>query len=473
MWEQLDLDFQTFASAVATLFGFFALACIPLVLLRKKEASSTVAWIMTLLFLPIVGVVLFWFLGRDRVRRPAREKREGDASVRERVSAVEPGRADEKRGEPASVMRLATHVGVGGPLGGNDVRALVGAPATYDAIIDAIEGASHHVHLEYYIFRPDVAGTRVRDALVRAAGRGVEVRVLLDAYGSRGAGRRFFAPLLAKSGELAKFFPLDPVRRAWTVNLRNHRKLVVVDGRVGFTGGINIGDEFLPWRDLHLRIEGPAVRQLQQVFVADWYFATRKDVVSRELFGRNEQSGTSVMQLVQSGPDTTVEAIHHLYFAAIASAQKRVLLSTPYFVPDRALLVALQTAALRGVVVRLVLPSRSNHRVTFHAGRSFYDELLGAGVHVHEYEGGFVHSKIAIVDGSFATVGTANLDVRSFRLNFELIGVLWDAKVVADLEALFEDDLAHSKEVDLATWRARGLSLRIAEGVGRLFAPLL
>jgi cardiolipin synthase len=263
------------------------------------------------------------------------------------------------------------------------------------------------------------------------------------------------------------------VRRAWTVNLRNHRKLAVIDGAVGFTGGINIGDEFLPWRDVHLRVEGPAVRQLQQIFLADWFFTTREDLVSRALFDGATPSGDSVTQLVQSGPDATVEAIHHLYFAAIASARERVLLSTPYFVPDRAILVALQTAALRGVDVRLVLPSRSNHRVTFHAGRSFYDELLDAGVHVHEYQGGFVHSKIAVVDGSFATVGTANLDVRSFRLNFELLAVLWDAKVVADLEALFEEDLRQASPVDLPTWRSRGFLLRIAEGVGRLFAPLL
>lgn len=477
----MDVDLETILSAAATLVGFLSLAFVPLVLLRKKEAPSTIAWILVLVFLPLVGVVLFWFLGRDRVRRPAREKRSTDVEVRHRLGAFHRARdgsdldrliAEEK---PAlrGVMRLAAQVGNTDPTGGNDVRVLVGAPATLDAILQAIEEARDHVHLEYYIVRNDATGRRVRDALVAALGRGVRVRVLIDGFGSRPIGRRFTGPLLDAGARVAKFFPLDPVRRAWTINLRNHRKLIVVDGRVGFTGGINIGDEFLDWHDLHLRIEGPAVAQLQTVFVEDWYFATRFDLADPALFPDVEPCGESVVQLVQSGPDGTVESIHRLYFAAIASARERVYITTPYFVPDRALLVALQTAALRGVDVRLVLPSSSNHRVTFHAGRSFYDELLGAGVRIHEYRDGFVHTKAMVVDGRFATLGSANLDVRSFRLNFELLAVLWDAKVVGKLEALFVEDLERTGPVDLAEWRRRGVAPRIKEGIGRLCAPLL
>jgi cardiolipin synthase len=312
----------------------------------------------------------------------------------------------------------------------------------------------------------------VRDARVAAAERGVRVRVLVDAFGSP-IGRRFSGPLLAAGAHVAKFFPLDPIRRAWTINLRNHRKLVVVDGRIGFAGGINIGDEFLGWHDLHLRVEGPAVAQLQSVFVEDWYFATRYDLAHAAFFPEIEPVAGSVVQFVQSGPDATVESIHRLYFAAIASARERVYITTPYFVPDRALLVALQTAALRGVDTRLILPSWSNHRVTFHAGRSFYDELLGAGVRIHEYQDGFVHTKTMVVDGRFGTVGSANLDVRSFRLNFELIAVLWDPRVVGKLEQLFMDDLRKTKTVELEEWRRRGLVKRIKEGIGRLCAPLL
>ena len=477
----MNVDLETIEAAVATFIGFLSLAFIPLVLLRKKEAPSTIAWIMVLVFLPLVGVVLFWFLGRDRVRRPAREKQLADFEVRDRMTQL-PLRPsvlgldeliEAEKPEQRGVMRLAAQVGNTDPDGGNDVQVLVGAPRTYEAMLDAIEAAKDHIHLEYYIIRWDDSGRRFRDALAAAARRGVRVRVLVDGFGSGPLGRRFFGPLTSAGAYGAKFFPLDPVRRAWTINLRNHRKLMVVDGHTGFTGGINIGDDFLDWHDLHLRIAGPAVAQLQKIFIEDWYFATRHNLAHPAFFPEVEDQGESVVQMVQSGPDATVESIHRLYFAAIASARERVYLTTPYFVPDRALLVALQTAALRGVDVRLILPSWSNHRVTFHAGRSFYDELLGAGVRIHEYAPGFVHTKTMVVDGRFATVGSANLDVRSFRLNFELIAVFWDAQVVGKLEELFMADLEKTEPMALEQWRQRGIRPRIKEGIGRLCAPLL
>lgn len=477
----MDVDLETIEAAVATFVGFLSLAFIPLVLLRKKEAASTIAWIMVLVFLPLVGVILFWFLGRDRVRRPARDKQLADGEVRDRLGRLRlrpsvlglDDMIEAEKPEQRGVMRLAAQVGSTDPDGGNDVQVLTGAPRTYDAMIDAIEQATDHIHLEYYIIRWDDSGRRFHAALVAAAQRGVRVRVLADGFGSRPLGRKFFGPLTAAGAHGAKFFPLDPVRRAWTINLRNHRKLMVVDGNVGFTGGINIGDDFLDWHDLHLRIAGPAVAQLQRIFIEDWYFATRHDLVHPAFFPAIEERGDSIVQMVQSGPDATVESIHRLYFAAIASARERVYLTTPYFVPDRALLVAMQTAALRGVDVRLILPSWSNHRVTFHAGRSFYDELLGAGVRIHEYAPGFVHTKTMVVDGRFATVGSANLDVRSFRLNFELIAVMWDPRVVGRLEELFMEDLEKTTPARLEEWRKRGIRPRIKEGIGRLCAPLL
>lgn len=477
----MPFDADALVSAMATLIGLLSLACIPAVLLRRKEAASTIAWILTLVFIPVVGIVLFWFLGRDRVRRPVRRKATTNLQVRHRISAVAKlpagvafdriiaGTHPDQRG----VMRLATHVGHLDPAGGNDVRFLLGAQDTYDAQLEAIEQAKDHIHLEYYIFWPDKTGRRFLDALVAAARRGVRVRLLYDGFGSRALGRRVLAPLREAGGHVAKFFPLDPIRRAWSINLRNHRKIMVVDGRVGFTGGINIGDQFLPWRDIHLRIEGPAVAHLQTVFVQDWFFVTRFELVDPAFFPEVDAHGESVLQIVQSGPDRTVDAVHRLFFGAIASARERVRITTPYFVPDRALLVALQTAAMRGLDVRLILPSESNHRVTFHAGRAFYDELLGAGVHIHECQEEFVHTKAMTVDGQLATVGSANVDVRSFRLNFELIAVLWDPHVVDGLDAIFEADLTRTKEVSLDQWRKRGLGTRLKEGVGRLCAPLL
>jgi cardiolipin synthase A/B len=215
------------------------------------------------------------------------------------------------------------------------------------------------------------------------------------------------------------------------------------------------------------------VAHMQRLFCEDWHFATRHDLVNAAFFPEVADQGRAVVQVVGSGPDASLESIHRIYFAAIASARERVWITTPYFVPDRAILVALQSAALRGVDVRLVLPRISNHRVTLHAGRSFYVDLLEAGVRIHEYTPAMLHTKAMVVDGRFATVGSANLDVRSFRLNFELIALLYDASSVTRLEAVFQEDLAGTEEVDLAQWRKRGIGPRLLEGVGRLFAPML
>ncbi|MEC7523095.1 MAG: cardiolipin synthase [Myxococcota bacterium] len=474
-------DFSTGLSAAGTLIGFVSLAFIPLVLLRRKDPPATFAWILVLLFVPVLGVVLFWFLGRDRVRRPVRERIIGGADVRGRLTQRLSGQFDHallerslsaQPEEQRGVMRLAARVGKMQIVAGNDARVLVGAPETYDALLAAIEAATDHVHLEYYIFRADRSGRRLIDALEAAARRGVRVRLLYDGFGSVGL-RRHLRGLLQAGGYARPFFPLSLLRRAWTVNLRNHRKLVVVDGNVGFTGGVNVGDQFLEWRDVHLQLEGPVVAELQAMFAADWYLATRFDLSDPAFFPVLPPRGETVAQVFGSGPDESLEAIHKLYFAAIASARRQVVLATPYFVPDKAMSVALQTAALRGVEVDLIVPARSNHRVTFHAGRSFYDELLAAGVRIHEYERGMLHTKAMVVDARVGTVGTFNLDSRSFRLNFELVAVLYDAPTVARLAALLAEDLEASRRVELEAWRQRSLGTRIKEGFARLMSPLL
>jgi cardiolipin synthase len=474
---------QTVLSAIAAAATACSLAFIPLVLVRRKDPPTAVAWILVLLFLPVVGVVLFWFLGRNRVRRPVIRKASSRTELWDRHAESLGASVDWEHDigrqpiEQQGVMRLAARLQNSRLSFGNQVEVLVGAEQTYDAQLQCIEQASRHIHMEYYIFRNDRYGRRFLEALARAVQRGVRVRVLVDAFGSRALRGPEVTSLVRVGAELRTFFPFRPFAQAWSVNLRNHRKLMVVDGHVAFTGGVNIGEMFVPWRDVHLRMQGPAVREIQNTFVEDWYFATGHDLTFevRELDSSAlaNPMGESIVQMVNSGPDATVEAIHRLYFAAIASARDRVYVTTPYFVPDRAMLVALQTAALRGVDVRLLLPSRSNHRVTFHAGRSFYDELLEAGVRIHEYLPGMVHTKTMVVDGRFATVGSANLDVRSFRLNFESIVVLYDAQSVGRLERLFLEDLGHTQVVELDVWRVRPWGVRVVEGYGRLCSPLL
>jgi cardiolipin synthase len=283
------------------------------------------------------------------------------------------------------------------------------------------------------------------------------------------------------------------------MNLRNHRKIVVVDGEVGFTGGINIGDEYRgevePWRDTHVRIRGPAVARLTDVFAEDWHFATKHGIPHfeppvetsaasavndappsfRQITGPRG-NGEATVAIVRSGPDLegpAREAIHRLFFTAITLARSRVYVTTPYFIPDRSILVALQSAALRGVDVRLLFPSRSNHKVVFQAGRSFYEELLAAGVGIYEYGPGMIHAKTMVVDGAVALVGSANMDLRSFRLNFEVHAVVRDAATAAQLDACFEADLALSSRIDPATWRRRSWHARALEGGARFLSPLM
>lgn len=475
------LSLSTLASLLVTAAEVLAIAFIPLVLLRKKEPASTFAWIFVLLAFPALGVVLFWYLGRDRVRRPVRTRQAVNQPLRVRLLDRVSGQVsstqrrtviDAAPPELRGVMRLAASMGRADVRTGNAVELLVGAPKTYDALVAAIDGARDHVHLQYYVFRADVAGSRIVRALEAARDRGVEVRVLYDAFGSAGLGRHLRS-LRKKGGRSAAFFPLDPIRKAATINLRNHRKLAVVDGHLGFCGGINVSDRFALWKDVHLRVEGPAVAQIAAVFAEDWFFATREDLVADRYVPTIAPCGPTTMQVVESGPDTTLERIHRLYFAAIASAQSRVWITTPYFVPDRAIFVALTTAAARGVDVRVLTNAHSNWGITQHAGRSFYEDLLASGVRVLEHEGAMLHTKTLVVDGQLATVGSANVDVRSFRLNFELIAVLYDDAIVKQLEALFEEDASHAKQIHASAWAERGIGARLLESLGRLMSPLL
>jgi cardiolipin synthase len=265
------------------------------------------------------------------------------------------------------------------------------------------------------------------------------------------------------------------------VNLRNHRKIVVVDGETAFTGGFNVGDEYRGhmrglggWRDVHLRVKGPAAAELQRVFFQDWAFATSEPIEPGEYFPRDPPSqGDATVAVVPSGPDTQNEAIHHLFFGAIVGAESEVLVTTPYFVPTESLTVAMELAAMRGVAVKVLLPGRSNHAVTFHAGRSFYAQLLEAGVELREYTPGIVHAKTLIVDGRVALVGSANMDLRSFRLNFEVHTLVHDRLTAAGLRELFQSLLRESRRIDLDEWRRRRWTLRVKEGAARLVSPLL
>lgn len=453
---------------------------IPTVILQRRESGATLAWILVIVLLPFLGLLAFWVFGTTRLHLRRRKRRRIEARLAPALHKLQAQSSTDRpvADLPPSLLLLAEKLDEAGPQPGNEVALLRQGPAAFDAIEAAFDRSHHHIHLVYYIWEPDRTGARLRDALTRACRRGVEVRLLLDDVGSRSARQGFFRGLVKAGGRVERFLPVDPLSRQLALNNRNHRKIVVVDGETGFTGGMNVGDVYAgldePWRDLHARICGPVVHSLQELFCQDWYHATGDDLVSAAYFPQITGSGNVWAQLLASGPaDERWRAIHTLLFAAINLARERVWVETPYFVPDPPIVMALQTAALRGVNVRLLLPGRSDHPLVFHAGRSFLDGLLAAGVQVFEVQDAMPHAKTVTIDGVFSTLGSANMDQRSFRLNFEANLFFYGAEVAGELERDFLSLCTGAKEVTALNRQGISQRQRLAEGIGRVLAPLL
>jgi cardiolipin synthase len=440
------------------------------IVLQKREPVATLSWIMSLALLPILGLLIYHLFGPTRIRRHRLKRKR----ARSRVEEIQPG--PRLADEPSMLMRLGQGSSGFPPSSSERVQLLSDGAATFDALVEAIASARFHVHVEYYIFDPDRTGSRIRDALVERARAGVQVRLLVDALGSAGLGREFLAPLREAGAEIA-FFHRFRLQRLWRprLNLRNHRKIVVVDGRIGFTGGINVSDtehEGLrddAFRDLHLRLEGEAVRWLQLAFSEDWVYASGKVPSGVEQWP-SLAPGPIRTQVLPAGPDSPWEPIHRVMLAALSRGQRRIWLATPYFVPSEAARMALTSAALRGVDVRVLVPVRTDSALVSAAARSYFDELMAAGARVYEYPR-MLHTKALLVDDETCVLGSSNFDNRSFRLNFELC-VLFEDRGVADaLEAILARDLEQALEVGaprlLRFWPALG------EASARLLSPLL
>lgn len=454
-----------------------------LLLNRRKPAASVVAWSLTILLMPFVGSLLFLLLGLNRVesRRASRQdatRRLGQKLPEWSQYELLPG---EEHSELARGMaELAHRLTDTRPTQGNSVEVYAETTQTMEAIEKAVKEATSSIHLEYYIFQPDATGCRLRNMLIARAKEGVKIRFLYDSLGSMRIHRDFLRPMKEAGIQVATFLPGQTLRERWSLNLRSHRKIIVVDGKIGFTGGMNIGDEYLGrdpvlgyWRDTHLRLTGPGVLQLQQVFVEDWYFATSEALVSPDIFAEPDHWGDETMQIVTGGPDREEEPFHSLFFAAINSAERQVLLTTSYFVPTPALEMALETAGLRGVRVRILIPQRSAHPLMIVAGRWFYDSLMATGVEIYEYQKGLLHSKTITVDGKWSMIGSPNFDARSVQLNFEIGAVFYEPRMATILEERFANDLLGAVRVDPAEWKRRSWWKKLAEGVCRLFSPQL
>jgi cardiolipin synthase len=449
------------------------------ILLQRRSATATLAWLLVFLFLPVVGLILYRLLGPLRLQRKQLKRRVGRRLIEDAIGAMELLR--ESGRDQVQVARVPIAMREPPPLHAEAIDLYVDGASAYAALFQAISAARQHVHLEYYIFEPDKIGTRLRDLLIEKARAGVAVRLLVDGTGSSRLGKRFLKPLRDAGAEIAWF---NPIRLRWIrtrrIDFRCHRKIVVCDGVVGFTGGMNVADDQSAelsrsyWRDTHLRIEGAAVVALQRLFVEDWYFATEAlPARAGELFSLREGAGTHVVQIIGSGPDHDQLPIHSTYFTVITRATSRVWLTTPYFVPDEAIVAALCTTALRGVDVRLLIPLRGDSRLIDLAARSYVPDLVAAGVKVFEYLPRFIHAKTIVADDDIAIVGSANLDNRSFRLDFELTAIVYDREMTARLAEAFQADLRESRAIDAAALAGHSMFRRLGEAGARLLSPLL
>ncbi len=449
-------------------------------LVYKRDPKSAWGWVAVCLMFPGGGAALYWLMGVNRIRTRARGwKAEGQferPGVDSTPQTCVPPFCDESI---TSLVRIGDTV-TGRPLlGGHRLTILHNGEAAYPAMWQAIEDARARVYLSTYIFRSDTVGQRFIDALTRAAERGVDVRVLIDGVGELYTFPWVTTRLRRSAVRTARFLPL--VRRGFHLNLRNHRKLLAVDGLKGFTGGMNIGNHQLaedsrnPRRviDLQVAVEGPVLGQLEETFLRDWRFATGESRITLPAGPPCAPAGQAFCRGISAGPNEDFEALYWIVLGALGAARSHVRIMTPYFIPDRALLAALSMAALRGVRVDIVLPQRNNLPYVAWAMRAFLWEVLQYGARVYYQPGPFVHSKLLAVDDVYTVVGSANLDPRSLRLNFEFNLEIYDRVTAASLAQHFDASRDRSREVTLAEMDGRPLPERLRDAAAKLFAPYL
>jgi len=464
----------------------FVLTTTSIIYLLKhpREPQSMISWSLVFIFLPVLGPILFFMMGEEKLRRlrlRRRLRRNTPANnAAPNVSQPDPEPSFEIPAFLYGFIQMATRLSLRRATDGNQVTIYHTGKDSFLALLDAVSQAKSHVHLEYYIFHADETGHQLGNILIYKAKQGIECRLLVDFIGCWGRKRWIFLEKLRKAGvEIGYFLPVVPWKGRVRMNFRNHRKIAVIDGSIGFTGSQNIGDEYVGlskefsiWHDTHLKIIGPAVADLQETFINDWLYATKRLLRKSVYYPQLTTQGTQVVHIVPSGPDTNTKILHHLLFAVISAARRSVHIATPYFVPDNTMLLALEAAAYRGVEVVILVPSELDMPLTLWAGRSYYRDLLLSGVDIYEYQAGMMHSKVVIVDDAWGMVGSANMDVRSFRLNFETSVFLYNQELAKQLEDNFQSMLVDAKQVELAdTFHSFGISLR--EGFARLISPIL
>ncbi|MFI3173710.1 MAG: cardiolipin synthase [Bacillota bacterium] len=493
MHDQIFMLTTIFGSIAVVLNFLFAFVVI---FFERRNPSGTWAWLLVLFFLPIIGFFVYLLIGQQgNKEKMFREKGEFDAKFYNSFLLNDHEVNNEKLQQQKKIVEgggrvineqhltdLAyLHLNSGNFMTyNNDITMYSDGNDKFGNLLKDIENAKTFVHLQYYIWRNDDLGKKLVAAMAKKAAEGVEVRLNYDGMGNPHLPKDFFTAFHAAGGQTVAFLPPLVAR----VNYRNHRKLAIIDGEIGYIGGFNVGDEYLGrvkrygnWRDLHFRVTGDAVDQMQIRFTMDWNFSikeeSKKIPLETKYFPKREQFDGVKMQIVSSGPDTKYRNIRNGYDKMITEAENHVYLVTPYFVPDDGIFENLRVAALSGIDVRIIIPGNPDHPFVYWSSLSYLGELLDAGVRCFQYTNGFIHAKVLSIDGTVSSVGTANMDIRSFDVNFEVNSFVYDTKIAKQVEDQFLKDLQDCEELTLQWYENRSLLFRMKESISRLISPML
>ena len=462
------------------LYLITVLSLVLVVLLENRNPLKTIPWVVVLLFLPGIGLIVYVVFGQDNRRQRVISRRtykrimkplQSDV-VRQDKCAVPP--------EYQPLVNLLNRNKQNPLLYGSEIICYTNGTDKFEALLNEIKQAQHHIHLQYYIFADDEIGRVVKEALIAKAKEGVEVRVLYDDVGSWAVKKHFFQEMKNVGIEVYAFLRVAFPIFSSKINYRNHRKVVVIDGKTGFFGGMNIADRYIKgtswgvWSDLHFKVTGKGVHGLQSAFLIDWYVASKQLIKGVMYYPEEKIFGNNIMQIVTSGPVGQWRVYLQAVTFSITNAKKYVYIQTPYFLPTDGLNQALQTVAMGGVDIRLMLPSRSDTRMANMASRSFLDDMVKAGVKVYFYESGFLHAKLLVIDDMLTGIGSANIDFRSFEHNFEINAFVYQESFAKQMKQVFLDDMnQHCKQLVPARWLKRPIPKRLIESFMRLFSPLL
>ncbi|MEG0774154.1 cardiolipin synthase [Clostridium sp.] len=481
--------YNIFISIVNFTFVINIIFAIVVILFERKNAHSTWTWLMIMLFIPVLGFIFYLFFGQDLRRKKffylKKEEEERLLSIVSEQKNILNNEnlinQNEFLHEYHDIISLNLYSDNAIFTTNNEIQILNNGVEKFPALINCLKNAKKYIHLEYYIFNDDDLGHEILNILVEKANEGVDVKVLYDGMGCIHNNIKFFDSLKAAGGEAVCFFPPFIPYINIRINYRNHRKICIIDGEHGFVGGLNIGDEYLGlskkfgfWRDIHLYLKGDSLDSLQIRFLLDWRFAAGQDfVMDQHYFPKRDRLNHKGVQIITSGPDSKWCSIRNTYLKLIYKAKKNIYIETPYFVPDESILTALKIASLSGIDVKIIIPCKPDHPFVYWASKSYIWDLMDSGAKCYTYDNGFIHSKMVSIDGKACSIGSANMDIRSFSLNFEVNAIIYDEATTLKLDEAFKRDLLESTRLTEEHYKNRSIFIRFKESVSRLLSPIL